>query len=658
MTPEQILAFVLALSSPQPAEPLFPLIAAGGADPRYPVVEVRCPRPLAPLEVEGLTVACGKVNVPEDHGKPQGRRIDLTFMIYKSRSKAPSPDATVYLHGGPGSGIVGNPVLISRFLDGVRSRRDIVAFDQRGVSTSAGPDSRCYATVAADPEAAQLATQGVGDVAELGRKTIRACLDEIKANGADISTINTVQNAKDVRAVMSALGYPVYNIFGTSYGTKLGQEVMRSAPEGLRSVALDSVWPVQVAFYDNMALPIAESIESVFEQCADDEKCAAAYPNLKQRFWALWNKLDAKPLQTPSGAITGRDLTMLLIRRNDFASGNQGTTGYLPKMIAELEQGNWQTYAEISARRLGLEQTPEQALAGLSGLDGNSQGFAETALRLAAMQKLNEEALNTALARLEESRDSVAAGKGLVDTFEATLLAAAKALPGRQSRTTFASDYLLLRAGPAKIDALLAMLRRHFSAETLAGLELQLRQMNDSQIAQVFSRVGSDNSAIDDILLGQFQLQMFACQEDMDINGPGTIPAVHAMIRDKFSWPEKMTAELEAGMNEGFYKPCEEFEKHPRPGMHEPVKANIPTLVLQGAVDDQTASSWGKLLATSLPNAQLAFFPESGHGTFIFSQCSRDIISAFFDNPDSKVNTSCTAALTPAFVLPDGNMSK
>jgi hypothetical protein len=71
MTPDQIVAFVLALTAPPPIEPLFPLITAGGADPRYPVVATPCLRPLAPLEIEGHTVACGKISVPEDHENPK-----------------------------------------------------------------------------------------------------------------------------------------------------------------------------------------------------------------------------------------------------------------------------------------------------------------------------------------------------------------------------------------------------------------------------------------------------------------------------------------------------------------------------------------------------------------------------------------------------------
>lgn len=658
MTPDQIVAFVLALTSQHPAAPLFPVIAAGGADPRYPVTAIHCPAPLAPYEVEGLTVACGKVNVPENHDKPDGRRIDLTFIAYKSRSAAPAADPVVYLHGGPGSGIVGNPVLISGFLGDVRARRDIIAFDQRGVSTSAGPNSRCYASIASDPESALKAAKGEGDVEAVQRHAIRACLDEIKANGADVTAINTLQNAKDVRALMSALGFPTYNIFGTSYGTKLGQEVMRSAPDGLRSVILDSVWPVQVPFYDLMALPIAEGIESVFEQCAADSMCAAAYPDLKTRFWALWNKLDAQPLKTAQGEVTAQALVMLFMRRNDFAPGNQGYTGYLPRMISELEQGNAATFFEITARRLGLPATPETALAGLSGLDDNSKAFAEMALHLASVGKLNEEAVKTALIRLEAERQRTKLGTSAVDVFEKALLAAAQALPDHPKRVAFASDYLLLRAGNQSAETLTAMMRRHFDGDTLAALSAMVQPMTPEQIAEVIKRVGSDNSAIDDALVGQFQLQMFACQEDMDINGAATIPAANAEIRKTFLWPEKMTAEIERGMTASLYGPCEEFPKVTWPGKHDPVTAAIPTLVMQGAVDDQTAASWGPLLAASLPKGQLAAFPESGHGTFIFSQCSRDIIAAFLDNPGAKVNTACTATLTPAFMLPDGTWSK
>jgi pimeloyl-ACP methyl ester carboxylesterase len=143
-----------------------------------------------------------------------------------------------------------------------------------------------------------------------------------------------------------------------------------------------------------------------------------------------------------------------------------------------------------------------------------------------------------------------------------------------------------------------------------------------------------------------------------EINGPATIPAASARLRDEFGWPEPMIAEVETGMNATVYGPCEEFERHPRPGMNDPVTADIPTLVLQGTLDTQTAQSWGPIMASSLPKGQLAILPESGHGTFLFSECSRDIAASFLDNPAAPVNTSCTAGLVPGFLLPDGTRTR
>ncbi|TDG33104.1 alpha/beta fold hydrolase [Paracraurococcus ruber] len=658
MTPDRILALVLALTAPPPAEPLFPVIAAGGADPRYPVVAAACPRPLAPFEVEGVTVACGKVSVPENHAAPSGRRIDLTFMIFRSRSLAPAPDAVVQLHGGPGIGVVANVAQTSTYFEELRARRDVVAFDQRGVDASAAAGSRCFATLAANADGLVQASRGLGDRLALTRAMTRDCLAEIRASGADISMINTGQNARDVGAVMRTLGYPAYNIYGLSYGTKLAQEVMRAAPEGLRAVVLDSVAPVQAAIYDTLALPFAESIQSVFDACRADAGCDAAYPDLRRRFWALWPQLTAAPIETPEGRVTPDALFQLFEDRNNYRRNLQGLTGYIPRIVAELEQGNPATFVAAAHGRLPLHPTPEAALAGLSGLDAEARALAEAALRLAQMGRLNDQAVALLLERLEASRAAAAAGTRLVDTFEAALRGAAQALPARPRRLAFASDYLRLRAAVPTREALAALLARHFDGETQQRLAVLAGMLDAGQLAQVFARISRDNAGLDHVLLAGFQTQMFACQEDLDINSRPGAAAVNARIRAEYGWPESLTATFEQMLETAFYAPCEEFTRHPRPGFHDPVTAAIPTLVLQGAMDVQTAPSWGALAARSLPRGRLVFFPETGHGTLAFSKCARDIGVAFLENPEAVIDTRCTAALVPSFVLPDGRRSR
>jgi pimeloyl-ACP methyl ester carboxylesterase len=658
MTPDQIVAFVLALTAPLPADPLFPIVAAGGADPRFPVTAAACPRPLAPFEIEGRTVACGKISVPEDHENPEGRRIDLAFMIFKSRSLSPAPDAVVHLHGGPGVGIVARASLTTTFFEHLRTRRDVVAFDQRGVDQSASAGSRCFATLASDPEALVQATQGVGDRVALTRAMTRECLDEIATSGADVTKINTWQNAQDVRAVMATLGYPVYNIYGISYGTKLGQEVMRSAPEGLRSVVLDSVAPVQAPIYDTLALPHAEAIEGIFDACTADAACATAYPDLKARFWALFDTLETQPIRTPEGDIDGDALFAFVDARNSWRSQLQGLTGYVPKVVAELEAGDARTLLGLTSEKIPLRPTPESALAGLAGLDADAMAFAETALRLAMVGQQNDKMVEAMLTRLEADRAAVASGAGLVDEFEAALKAAALDMPDQPARVGFAADYLRLRTGEPTRAALSAMLARQFTGEALARLETLAGMLDDGQLAQIFARIGADNAALDRVLLEGFQTEMFACQEDMDINSPEGTAAVSARLQSEFGWPKSLTDMFEGAVNATFFDMCREFAPQPRPGFHDPVTAAIPTLVMQGAFDTQTAPSWGALMVSSLPKGRLVFLPETGHGALAFSQCAKDTGAAFLENPGAQFDASCADALTPAFLLPDGTWSK
>jgi pimeloyl-ACP methyl ester carboxylesterase len=60
---------------------------------------------------------------------------------------------------------------------------------------------------------------------------------------------------------LSQSGYGDYDIYGISYGTKLALEVMRSAPEGVRSVVIDGVFPPNARAYDTNILPVQEGLQ-------------------------------------------------------------------------------------------------------------------------------------------------------------------------------------------------------------------------------------------------------------------------------------------------------------------------------------------------------------------------------------------------------------
>jgi pimeloyl-ACP methyl ester carboxylesterase len=91
------------------------------------------------------------VDVPEDHGARQGRRVPLAFALARSRSEAPFPDAVVYLHGGPGGGAPGAIDLATEVVPGGhRDHRDVVTFDQRASSMLSSTTVRCSDLMAED----------------------------------------------------------------------------------------------------------------------------------------------------------------------------------------------------------------------------------------------------------------------------------------------------------------------------------------------------------------------------------------------------------------------------------------------------------------------------------------------------------------------------
>ena len=82
------------------------------------------------------------------------------------------------------------------------------------------------------------------------------------------------------------------------------------------------------------------------------------------------------------------------------------------------------------------------------------------------------------------------------------------------------------------------------------------------------------------------------------------------------------------------------------------VASNIRTLVANGSLDAVTPKEWGDLVYNSLTNAISTTIPYGGHGASAQTACGQDLVVAFITYPDAPLNTSCTEALQPKWVLP------
>lgn len=90
----------------------------------------------------------------------------------------------------------------------------------------------------------------------------------------------------------------------------------------------------------------------------------------------------------------------------------------------------------------------------------------------------------------------------------------------------------------------------------------------------------------------------------------------------------------------------------PNPIENEPIKSDIPTLVVSGEYDPVTPPDYGKAAAATLSNSYFFEFPGVGHGVIPFSECALGMAQAFLKDPTIKPDSSCIADMKePTFTI-------
>ena len=262
-------------------------------------VEADCPMPFD--HPRGLHVDCGYVSVLEDRGRPDGNVIRLAVARLRASVPSPHPDPVIYLAGGPGAGGPGASGLeqIERFIDDARfiwEERDLILLDQRGVGHSE-PRLECPAYLR---ERAGLRDLGVNPD-EDPQRTVDAllkCKRTLSEQGIDVSAYTAVAVAADVVDLAAAMGYEIYNLYGSAFGTKLALTVMRNFPGKLRGVILDGVQPPQVNLTETTYANAASALEALFRHCEANRECAQRYPDLEQDLWQMVDRYTEHPTTT------------------------------------------------------------------------------------------------------------------------------------------------------------------------------------------------------------------------------------------------------------------------------------------------------------------------------------------------------------------------
>ena len=84
----------------------------------------------------------------------------------------------------------------------------------------------------------------------------------------NFATFHSENIARDVVNVLLTLGYEEWNLVGVSYGSRLALSMMRDYPQYLRSVILDSVYPMQADIYLDAYYNGERALGVLFDACA------------------------------------------------------------------------------------------------------------------------------------------------------------------------------------------------------------------------------------------------------------------------------------------------------------------------------------------------------------------------------------------------------
>jgi len=294
---------------------------------------------------------CMKLPVPLDPAQA-GKTLQLHVTIAPALREGARRDPLFVLAGGPGE--AGSDVLtiLNTAMRRVRPTRDIVFIDQRGTGLSG--------KLECEP--------GLDEDSSLTDEQIDAALVRcIRASKAPFAAYTTANAARDIEQVRRALGYGKINLWGGSYGTRLGQAYARAYPANVRTLILDAVAaPDQVipaGGRDSQA-----ALDKLFGQCDADPACRKAFPGLRAEFDGLVAKVGKGLAISLPDPRTARqvDIDMTSARLLGTVHNmlySPADARRLPFLVHSAARGRWQPF--VARRNLGADSTPEGSSATL-----------------------------------------------------------------------------------------------------------------------------------------------------------------------------------------------------------------------------------------------------------------------------------------------------
>ena len=253
---------------------------------------------------------CSTLTVPLDYARPDGQTIDIAVLKVPAGDPDRRLGSLVVNPGGPGA--PGTDYAASAgiaFRPPLRERYDVVGFDPRGTGSSDPVDclgdDQLDRYIASDPapDTAAERQEYAGWVQAIGR----GCPAR---SGPLAAHVSTVEAARDMDVLRSALGERKLDYFGASYGTKLGATYAELFPRQVGRFVLDgavdlSIGPRELGL--EQAAGFETALRAYVEDCVENDDPCFLGDSVDEGLATISDLLDQID-QDPLPTSLGRDL--------------------------------------------------------------------------------------------------------------------------------------------------------------------------------------------------------------------------------------------------------------------------------------------------------------------------------------------------------------
>ncbi len=318
---------------------------------------------------------CATARVPLDYRQPHGATISIALIRHLATDPAERIGSLFFNGGGPNEQIASFPDAYPQFPAGMQERFDIITFDPRGFGYSTAV--RCFPSQAAESQFLSALPQfPVGAKQQTVWDQTYARFDALCAgrNGSLLDHDTTADVARDMNLLREAVGDPVLNYVGISYGSALGATYANLFPGTVGNMILDG--NVNPAALDSGTLPVfmrehsgqasAATMTAFLDLCgkATTTDCAFSAGN-PAATRAKWNTLLSRLRQRP---VTTGDPPQTYTYADAVASVGLGVVADWPASAALLQQ-LWA--ASTVGTRTGSSSAATQLPSVYTGLEQN-----------------------------------------------------------------------------------------------------------------------------------------------------------------------------------------------------------------------------------------------------------------------------------------------